>query len=500
MKKGVIAAVVVAILGIGSCRVLLPERFAVNAPMTAMLFGLTAKLPPPVELRERLTVPDGFSISVYADSIPATARALRFTSSGDLLVSTPRSGGIVLVERDADGNGQSDGMRELMSGLNRPHGIELRAGWLYVAETDAIGRIRFDAGRGAVVGDYEQILTDLPGGGNHWTKNARFGPDGWLYFHVGSSCNVCIEEDTRRGTIMRVRPDGSGAEIVGRGLRNSVGFDWHPATGELYATENGRDLLGDDFPPCELNRIVPGGFYGWPIANGDRVPDPDFGAGQQQQIAASLPPVHDFRAHNAPLGLTFVRGTRLPDAYRNAALVALHGSWNRREKDGYKVVSLHWQPDGSIAERDFATGFERDEDVIGRPVDVAEGPDGAIYVSDDYAGVIWRIAYRDETTAKAPALPARVPRDPLAGLSAQEVSQLSARGQSLYEQHACSSCHDQAPAAAGTAASPLERLAERYSVNSLAQLLATPPAAMPEFPLDPAQCRELAVYLLDSHR
>ena len=499
MTRGVIAAAIVAAIGMGSCRMLLPERFAVNAPIAAMLFGLTGDLPSPVELHDRLTLPDGFSISVYADSIPATARGIRFTSAGDLLVSTPRSGGIVLIESDADGDGRSDGMRELISGLNRPHGIELHAGWLYIAETDAIGRVRFDAGRGALAGDYQQILTGLPGGGNHWTKTLRFGPDGWLYFHVGSSCNVCVEEDERRATIMRVRPDGSGAEIVGRGLRNSVGFDWQPATGDLYATENGRDLLGDDFPPCELNRIVPGGFYGWPIANGDRVPDPDFGADQQQRIAASLPPVHDFRAHNAPLGMTFVRSARMPDEYRNAALVALHGSWNRREKDGYKLVSLHWQPDGSIVERDFAVGFERDEDVIGRPVDVAEGPDGAIYVSDDYAGAIWRIAYRDERTAAKP-LPSRAARDPLAGLSAREVSQLSAQGRSLYEQHACATCHEQAAAAAGTAASPLEQLAQRYSIDSLSQLLDTPPAPMPSFPLDSAQRRELAVFLLDSRR
>ena len=189
------------------------------------------------------------------------------------------------------------------------------------------------------------------------------------------------------------RPDGSGEEIFATGLRNPVGFDWRPETGELYATDNGRDLLGDDFPPCELNRIERGGFYGWPYANGDRVADPDLGAGRERRIASSLSPAHAFRAHNAPLGIHFVRGARAPRDYHGAALVALHGSWNRTRKDGYKVVSLHWRPDGAIEERDFAVGFERDEDVIGRPVDVAEGPDGAFYISDDYAGAIYRVAY-----------------------------------------------------------------------------------------------------------
>ena len=231
----------------------------------------------------------------------------------------------------------------------------------------------------------------LPEGG-HWTRSLRFGPDGWMYLSVGSSCNVCEEKDPRRAAILRYRPDGTGEEIYASGLRNAVGFDWRPGSGELYATDNGRDLLGDDFPPCELNRIVKGGFYGWPYTNGDRVKDPDYGDGHGDRIRASIPPVHGFRAHNAPLDIAFVRGRDVPPAYRHAALVALHGSWNRTRKDGYKVVSLHWQENGGIEERDFAVGFEVDGNVIGRPVDVAEGPDGAFYISDDYASAVYRVA------------------------------------------------------------------------------------------------------------
>ena len=161
-----------------------------------------------------------------------------------------------------------------------------------MAETDAIGRIRFDPSTGATSGVFERVVTGLPGGGNHWTRTLRFGPDGWMYVSIGSSCNVCVEEDGRRATLMRFRPDGSGGEVFATGLRNSVGFDWRPEDGQIYATDNGRDLLGDDFPPCELNRVEKGGFYGWPVANGDRVPDPDFGKGQEARIAASIPPVH----------------------------------------------------------------------------------------------------------------------------------------------------------------------------------------------------------------
>ena len=185
-------------------------------------------------------------------------------------------------------------------------------------------------------------------------------------------------------------PDGKFVDVYATGLRNSAGLDWR-ADGTLYATDNGRDLLGDDFPPCELNEIRQGGFYGWPFANGDRVPDPDFGAGREAVIAASIPPAFGFRPHNAPLGIVFLRSDKQLPEYRGDAIVALHGSWNRSHKDGYKVVALHWDADGTIRSRDFLTGFLKDENVIGRPAEVAEDADGAIYVSDDYANAVYRI-------------------------------------------------------------------------------------------------------------
>ena len=178
------------------------------------------------------------------------------------------------------------------------------------------------------------------------------------------------------------------------GLRNSVGFDWRPADGTMYATDNGRDLLGDDFPPCELNRIERGRFYGWPFVNGMGVPDPDFGGKGGAKTAEATSPAHGFGAHTAPLGIRFYRGVAFPERYRGQAFVALHGSWNRTAKSGYKVVLLEWSADGSeIVESDFLTGFELDENVIGRPVDVQDGPDGALYVSDDFAGAVYRVVY-----------------------------------------------------------------------------------------------------------
>jgi glucose/arabinose dehydrogenase len=279
----------------------------------------------------------------------------------------------------------------LLDGIGGPHGLALHEGWLYVAERTAIGRIRFDTSTGRSSGSYEHILTGLTADGFHQTKTIGFGPDGWLYLSQGSTCNVCIEDDNRRATVMRMLPDGSRPEFFATGLRNSVGFDWAPWDDALYATENGRDLLGEDTPPDELNRIEQGGFYGWPFVHGAGIRDPDFGDGHESDIQRAIAPVHALRPHNAPLGIRFLRGANLPAGYQRTALVALHGSWNRRTLDGYKVVALDWQPDGRIVERDFVTGFLGADGIIGRPAGVTQGLGGDIFITDDYAGVVYRV-------------------------------------------------------------------------------------------------------------
>ena len=372
---------------------LLPERYAVNAPMVHMMSGwFGASAPSADQFGGRLRVPAGFSVGLFAEEIP-NVRFLRPLPGGGLLATTPREGKVWLLAADRDGDGRSDDVRPVLEGLKMPHGLDLLGDSLYVAEGDGVGRVRLDLQTGERRGDYERVVNGLPEGGNHWSRTVRFGPDGWMYVSVGSSCNVCIEKDDRRAAMLRFRPDGSEPQVFATGLRNSVGFDWQPGSNALYATDNGRDLLGDDFPPCELNRVEQSGFYGWPIANGDRVPDPDLGAGQDERIRTSIPPSHGFGAHTAPLGIVFLRNPALPEEWRGVALAALHGSWNRTRKNGYKVVSLHWAGDGSIAERDFLVGFEEEENVIGRPVDVVEGADGTIYVSDDYASSVYWVKY-----------------------------------------------------------------------------------------------------------
>jgi glucose/arabinose dehydrogenase/cytochrome c553 len=487
------------VLGVAAGVALWPERFVVNAPVRHLIFGKGIEPPPEDELLARLRPPAGARVSRFATDLP-NVRFLRLTPAGDLLASQPRAGRVVLLKADRDGDGRSDGRHEVVAGLDRPHGLDLHDGWLYVAETGAVGRIRFDAASGRAAGAFERVVTGLPAGGNHWTRTLRFGPDGWMYVSIGSSCNVCVEEDRRRATIVRYRPDGTGEEVFATGLRNAVGFDWRPEDGQIYATDNGRDLLGDDFPPCELNRVVRGGFYGWPVANGDRVPDPDLGPGQDARVAASIPPVHGFRAHNAPLGIAFLRGDGVPKEYRGAAVVALHGSWNRTKKDGYEVVSLHWEADGRVIERDFLTGFlgPTDDDLVGRPVDVAQGEDGSVYVSDDYAGSIYRVGWGGGSKGtSSPAAAEAAGAGPTAGSSPDP--RAIARGKALFDRHACAACHDPKAAAPGMVTRPLAGLVQRYDADSLAGYLRAPQPPMPAVDLAEADRRDLALFLLAEH-
>jgi glucose/arabinose dehydrogenase/cytochrome c553 len=513
MRRAGLVIGLLVVSGIAACNALLPENWAIKGPILNSMFGRGVDAPNDEVVESRFEVPEEFEVELFAEGIQ-NARFMRFSPGGDLIVSQPRLGQLLHVYRDRDGDGRSDGRKVLIGGLDRPHGFDFRGSQLFIGEGGAIARVDFvESGPDtiAVVGEPVRIVEGIPSGGNHWTRTLRFGPDGGLYLSVGSDCNVCEEEDPRRAAILRYEADGSGETIYASGLRNSVGFDWRPGTGELFATDNGRDLLGNDYPPCELNRIERGGFYGFPVANGDRQPDPDFGAGQDERIAASIPPAHSFRAHNAPLGMTFVRNPDAPAWLQNGSLVALHGSWNRTELDGYKVVSLVWDDRGGITERDFLTGFLVGDDVIGRPVDVAEGPDGAIYVSDDYAGAIYRVARKGSTTTAArTAAPVddashaaraqpEVVADPLAALDPAQRAGLTERGRTLFATHACGKCHEQAEAEAGVVVKPLAGLATKYTIESLTAFFLAPQPPMPVVELGEEDRRALAVLVLSEH-
>lgn len=467
-----------------------PQEWVVKGPILSVMTGEMAEVPASATVASRFKLPDGYKIGVFASGLP-NARVMVVTSAGDIVVSLPRVGEIALVKADRDGDGQSDGTEILLRGLNKPHGITIKGEYIYIAENHQISRYIFDGASGDVTGAQEVIFTGLPVGGNHWTRTIAFGPDGRLYVTVGSSCNVCLETEDYRASMLVMDADGSNARTYATGLRNSAGFDWHPETGALYANDNGRDLLGDDLPNCELNHIVDGGFYGWPFAYDDNVIDESMGRGHEAKVATATPPAHGYGGHRAPLGMRFIKG----EGYlKNSALVALHGSWNHSQLVGYKVVSLIFDDDGSIMQQDFLTGFAEGDDVIGRPVDIEEGPDGAIYVSDDYTGSIYRIVTGDMVVASSAETEHPRIVDPLAGISSDEVDMYATLGSELYVEHNCVECHE--PSNKGIEIKELVKLGERYTVDDIIKLLDTPPGPMPRPEIDDEARKALAVYVL----
>ena len=336
------------------------------------------------------TLPEGFEVEIVAENL-GYARFILVTKNNDLIVSIADTGQILLLQ-DKDGNGTAETHSVLIDGLEGPQGLVFDGDWLYFSESGSVSRVLFDQDSAKLAGEIETLITGLPYELIHRAKIIGISPDRKLYIGVGSPCNVCEPEDPRYAAMLIADLDGSNQEIYATGLRNTVGFDWTPWSGELYATSNSRDLLGDDFPPDDLNLVVQGGFYGWPYFHGDNVPDPEFGDKRPDLAPLAIPPAHKFRPHNAPLGIHFVEAHQsLPQQFERAALVALHGSWNRSELDGYKVVSLHWDTGGNIEQRDFMTGFLADDGILGRPVAVAQDQQGRFYVTDDFGGRVYRI-------------------------------------------------------------------------------------------------------------
>jgi len=374
-----------SILYIGIAGVLfwlfLPAKYTVNTPIQ-LTNSYTDQ-----EIVGQLVVADGYQISIFANDLN-NARALIITDNNDLIVSRPKIGTLTLVYKDADQNGHSDGQKLLLNGLNKPHGIALHDGWLYIAETNAVLRIQYDSQQRKLIGTPRYIIRDsFPGGGNHWSRTIKIGPDNKLYLSVGSSCNVCIEDSPKRASILQYDLDGGNETPFASGLRNTVGFDWQPSTNLMFGVDNGRDFLGENQPPEELNQIKKYAHYGWPYEHGNSIADPDYATSKPNTLTTNAPN-HLMTAHSAPLSLMFPRHNK---ALQGMALVSFHGSWNRAEKSGYKVISLSISNDAKVTQRDFITGFERNGTVIGRPVDLAEDKQGNIYLSDDYAGKIYKI-------------------------------------------------------------------------------------------------------------
>ena len=344
----------------------------------------------------QLKAPDGFHISVFADDIDG-ARMLIFSPGGVLLVSESGEGKVVALP-DPNNSGKAERTVIVLSGLNEPHGLAFYQGKLYVAENDKVRSYEWDEKN--LRATNPRKLADLPTGGGHSTRSILFH-GGKMYISAGSSCNVCIEKDPRRATVMEFNPDGSGQKIFAKGLRNAVGVALNPKTDTVWVTVNGRDWLGDDLPPETIYDLGKnGGDAGWPYCYGDRVPDSNFTKPGDDRCNSVLEPKVQMQAHSAPLGLAFYEGTQFPAEYQNNIFLAFHGSWNRNIPTGYKVVRVrldaNGQPQGGA--QDFITGFVAPGETkkgrwMGRPVGVVFGSDGSMYLSDDAANAVYRITY-----------------------------------------------------------------------------------------------------------
>ena len=345
---------------------------------------------------DRLTLPPGFSIEVYAADVP-NARQMALSPNGTLFVSTRRAGNVYAV-LDDDGDQSADRVLTLDSGLNMPNGVAFREGALYVAEVNRV--LRYDDIEAKLETPPEPVVVNdtFPSDRAHGWKFIAFGPDGRLYVPVGAPCNVCDHEETTPiyATITSMNPDGSDRQIYARGIRNSVGFAWHPQTDELWFTNNGRDRLGDTQPADTLHHAPEPGFhFGFPFCHQGEIQDPEFNT---RSCSEFRPPARTLGPHVASLGMRFYTGDRFPAEYRNQIFIAEHGSWNRTPEAGhigYRITVATLDGDRVTGYSIFAEGWldATINDSWGRPVDVQVMPDGALLVTDDQMGAIYRITY-----------------------------------------------------------------------------------------------------------
>jgi glucose/arabinose dehydrogenase len=364
---------------------------------TCLLFACSpggAAAPGQVQLNT-IKLPPGFKISVYASDLPS-ARQMALSPKGVLYVGSLGAGKVYAVV-DSDKDGHGDKVYTVASGLNLPSGIAYRNGSLYIGAISKILRLDGIDGKLANPPALKTVTEAFPKEEHHGWKFIAFGPDGKLYVPVGAPCNLCEEDNPIFASLTRLTIDGAGKasapDIVERGIRNTVGFDWHPQTHELWFTDNGRDLLGDDKPPDELNHASKAGLhFGFPYCHGGDLADPQFGAGHP--CSRYQPPAQKLGPHVAAIGMRFYTGTMFPAEYRNQIFIAEHGSWNRSTPIGYRVSVVRLDGAGkAVSYTPFAQGWLQGGDAWGRPADVLVMPDGALLVSDDRAGVIYRITY-----------------------------------------------------------------------------------------------------------
>jgi glucose/arabinose dehydrogenase len=344
-------------------------------------------------LLDNLDAPEGFSVEVFADNV-ANARQLARGGNGTIYVGS-RGEGKVYAITDSNNDYRADSVHVVAEDLRLPSGIAYQNGDLYIGAVSKILRLD-DIDSQLQNPPKPQVITDTyPTEGHHGWKFIDFGPDGKLYVPVGAPCNICEHDNDIFASITRINPDGTGREIVAHGVRNSVGFDWDPTTGDLWFTDNGRDWMGDNRPPCELNHLSEDGqHFGYPYKHGTDIWDPEFGEKGKGMAQEFQPPAQELGPHVAPLGMLFYTGDMFPPKYKNQVLIAEHGSWNRSEKIGYRITKVTLQNGQAVSYEPFVDGWLLNNDaVLGRPVDLLQLPDGSVLISDDHSGTIYRVTY-----------------------------------------------------------------------------------------------------------
>ncbi len=339
---------------------------------------------------EKIRLPEGFEIKIFASGLKE-ARSMALSPGGTLFVGTRKTGRVyALIDTDKDFI--ADKVYTIVRNMNMPNGVAFKNGSLYVAEVDRI--LRYNNIEADLKKPPEPVVINdsYPRDKWHGWKFIRFGPDNKLYVPIGAPCNVCERSDKRYATITRINENGTGFEIFARGIRNSVGFDWHPETGELWFTDNGRDRMGDNVPPDELNHAPSIGLhFGFPYIHGKNIPDPQLS--KKKGDISIRPPAMELGPHVAALGMRFYTGNMFPAEYKNQIFIAEHGSWNRSVPIGYRITLVRIKNNKAVSYEVFAEGWLQGGEAWGRPVDVLILPDGSLLVSDDKAGVIYRIAY-----------------------------------------------------------------------------------------------------------
>ncbi len=341
---------------------------------------------------DKLRLPDGFQIAFYAKNVQG-ARSMVMSPDGTLFVGT-RGLGKVYALRDNNGDNKVDEQFVIAEDLVMPNGVAYRDKALYVAEVSRLWRYDNIEANLSNPGPPVLIYEDYPTETHHGWKYIAFGPDDKLYVPVGAPCNICESEDEIFASITRMNPDGSNREIYAHGVRNTVGFTWHPETGQLWFTDNGRDHLGDNSPPCELNVATTGGqHFGYPYCHGGDIADPEYG--DLRPCSEFISPAQNLGPHVAPLGLKFYTGNMFPQQYENVILIAEHGSWNRSSKIGYKIAMVREENGRGVSYEPFIEGWLEGEEAWGRPVDILILKDGSMLISDDKFGAIYRVTYSD---------------------------------------------------------------------------------------------------------